>query len=454
MAKAGISDVAAPGAGSAMLQQATADRRDEFAQTIMTRALELFRNGQLDSADVLLETMEQEQLVRPRVLHFRGLIALQLGEDERALDFLEEAIRLDPADGDAHANLGALLLKARQFQQALAAYASALSLQPAIAGAQFGLARALAASGLPDLAIDAFRDVLAIAPDLVEAAAELTSLLEASGEHHGAAVERDPPQAAERATTGSGMTDPVMAAALRMTAAPHAAEPVLCDALFVEACRHHRQGDLQRSKRVFERILAIDPGHVNTLCNLGSLELSQARVQRAQTLLQSAVTLAPELAPARIAFADALMAAGKIEQAQKQYQRALELAPASDAAHAQYAIALSEVGDLDGAMTHFLAAAKISQQQSPQFYEALGRVNAARGNAKGAEISLEHALALDPRRASAHCALGELWIAIDRAADADAAFHRALAIDPGNAAALRGIERTRSLHPLDADGAS
>src|SRR5262249_41127973 len=118
---------------------------------------------------LLFETLEAEPLARPRALHLRGVIALQRGEDERALDLLDEAIRLDPADGDAHANLGLLLLKARQLPQALAAYAAAVTIRPDSVAAQLGLARALAALDLGDFAYDAFRAVLAVAPDYVEA---------------------------------------------------------------------------------------------------------------------------------------------------------------------------------------------------------------------------------------------------------------------------------------------
>jgi tetratricopeptide (TPR) repeat protein len=228
-----------------------------------------------------------------------------------------------------------------------------------------------------------------------------------------------------------------------MIAAPSAADPALADALFIEACRHHREGKTDRAKRLFERVLALDPGHVNTLCNLGAIELGLGHAAQAQAFLQSAVTLAPELAPARTALADVLMAVGKLEQAQAQYRRALELAPMSDAAHARYAIALHELGDFDAAMTHFLAATKINQQQSSHFYEALGRTCAARGNVQGAEISLRHVLALEPRRVSAHCALGELYLAHGRRADAEASFRHALAIDANHAAALRGIEHSR-----------
>lgn len=809
MTKAGISEAQATRAGLAMLQQASAERRVEFIQSVMNRATVLFREGRIDSADVLFETMEQEPLVRPRVLHIRGVIALNRGDDERALELLEEAIQLNPADSDAHANLGLLLLKVRQYPQALAAYAAALTVRPDNTAAQLGLARTLAALDLNDFAYDAFRDVLAAAPDYVDAVIQFGWLLSDTGRHEeGVALLRealagypsredlrtvlavclfgtrdwpaawseyegrlsDPrvkkclvptdrprwqgedlagktillqseqgygdtlqfvryapmvkarggqvilrtPQAllplmqtvagidgvvndetpapafdvhlpllslplifdtqpdtvpaavpyvapdaelvarwrdhlgsysglsiglvwqgnpghlndhrrslrldllqplldcpharfvslqvgpgreqlaafddrigdfgaridttsfADTAaiianldlvitidsaiahlagamgkpvwillakgsdwrwlrdrddtpwypqarlfrqakpgdwaevvgrlraelwsSTGAGAqlpaekaVDPVMASALRMTAPPRVDDPVLCDALFVEAGRHYRMGHLDRSKALYEHVLSIDPGHVNTLCNLGALELAQGHGQRPYVLLQTAVTLAPDLAPARMALADVLMATQKTEQALAQYRKAIELAPTSaemhaayanalrklgdneqvsgmhadvakrlihqhyrkalelaphnDAMHAQYALALCEFGDLDGAMTHFLAATKINQQQSAEFYEALGRACAARSNSQGAEISLKHALALDPQRVTAHCALGDLYLALERTGDAETSFRGALAIDAASAVALRGIERVQgSVH--------
>ena len=264
-------------------------------------------------------------------------------------------------------------------------------------------------------------------------------------------------------------------------------DPVVCDALFVEGCRQHRAGNLDRAKKLFEQVLVFDPGHVNTLCNLGALELGLGHAERAYVLLQTAIMEAPEFAPARRALADVLMATQKTEQALAQYRKAVELAPASadihaayanalrklgddeqaggihpdvkkrlihqhfrkaielapynDAMHAGYAIALCEIGDLDAAMTEFLVATKINQNQSAEFYHALGRACAARGNSQGAEVSLNHALVLDPRLVPAHCALGDLYLTLDRSSDAEASFRRALAIDSVNAVALRGIER-------------
>ncbi|WP_076862725.1 tetratricopeptide repeat protein [Bradyrhizobium mercantei] len=795
-----------------MLNQASSERRAEFIQTVLDRALALFRDGQLDSADVLLETMQDEPLVRSHVLHVRGVIALQREEDERALELIEEAIRLNPADGEAHGNLGVLLLKGRQYPQALAAYTAALTLRPDNAPAQLGLARALAMLELSDFADDVFRDLIAGAPDYIDAIVDFGWLLSDTNRHDaGVALLRDAlarypmrtelrtvlavclfgigdwsaawaeyegrlsdprvnkhliptdrprwqgedlagktillqseqgfgdtlqfvryaspvkarggrvilrtpqvllslmqtvdgiddvvsdempvpafdmhvpllslplifdtqvdtvpaaipyvapdpdlvtrwrerlhdnfgdnsgrgisvglvwqgnpghlndqrrsmrldllrpllgcpgvrfvslqigrgreqladfdsrildagahidatsfadaaaiianldlvisidsaiahlagaigkpvwillangsdwrwlrdrndtpwyprarlfrqtkpgdwpeviarlnPELRSLAGAGSGLPaertiDPIVNSALKMTVPLPENDTLICDALFVEACRQHRAGKLDRAVKLFEHVLSLDHGHVNTLCNLGAIELGLGHHERANTLLHTAVTAAPELAPARIALADALIAAHRTEQAVAQYRKAielaptsvdahaayanalrklgndaqasgmhadmqkrqlhqhyrkaLELAPTSDALHARYALALCELGDLDNAMLHFLAATRINQQQSSEFYEALGRACAARGNSQGAEISLKHAVALDPQRLTAHCALADLYLMLERPDEASASFREALALDAGSAAALHGIERART----------
>jgi Tfp pilus assembly protein PilF len=805
MSKAETAEPRAPRLSSAMLDQAPAERRTELIQAVMNRGLALFRSGQLDSADVLFETMASTAAVRPLVQHIRGIIALHRGEDELALDLIEEAVKLNPADGEAHANLGLILLKHHQDPQALAAYASALTLQPDNIAAQFGLARAFSALGLIDFAYDAFRDVVARDPNYVEAVADFGLLLTDVGRHDEAVpmlrealerhfaerqlhltlagclfsagdwpeawteyewrlkdpdltkrllptdrprwqgedlagktillqseqgfgdtlqfvryapmvkargghvmlrapapllpvlrsvagidsfvetenevkqsafdvhlpllslpqifgtqidtvpampyIEPDPELVArwrQRLGDHSGVTvglvwqgnrahpndhrrsmrleslrtlldcpgarfvslqigpgqdqlkefedriidpsgeidtdsfadaaaiianldlvisidsaivhlagaigkpvwillamgndwrwlkdrddtpwypqarlfrqgrsgdwagvvrrlrtelwsfadagappspsestmDPITALARQLTVPlSRAASPVVCDALFVDSCRHHRARNLDRSKKLLEQVLIFDPGHVNALCNLGALELGSGDVELALRLLHTAVALAPDLAAARMALADALLQSKRDEQALAQYRKAIELAPGdaavhaayatalrrlgdpkqaavhfdaarrnthqryrkalqltpnSDALHAEYAMALRDLGDLDGAMRHFLVATKINQRQSSEFYEVLGRTCAAQGNAEGAEISLKHAIALNPRLLSAHCALGELYLKRGRRDDAEVSFRGALAIDPNCAAALRGMER-------------
>jgi tetratricopeptide (TPR) repeat protein len=811
MSNARDGDALGSDAALSMLKQASSERRMEFVQAVMNRGYSLYHRGQFDSADVLFETMETEPAVRPMVRHIRGVIALHRGDDERALDLIEEAIRLNPADGEAHANLGLILFKSRQYPQALAAYASALTLRPNSTAAQLGFARALAALDMVDLAEESLQDVLARVPDCVEAVVDYGALLNDMSRHEetvallrdafarrldhgelhtvhavslfalgdwpaawaeyewrlsnpqltswllstdrprwrgedlggktillqseqgygdilqfvryaplvkargGRVVLRAPqallpllrtvpgidavvgtedqappfdvhvpllslplifgtqadtvptaipylvpdrglvarwrerlgtyaglsvglvwqgnpahpndrrrsiqldhlrslldcpgvrfislqvgpgreqligledrivdagsqidatsfadaaaivanldlvisidsaiahlagglgkpvwvmlatasdwrwlkaredtpwyPQArlfrqkeaggwaemvrrlraalwalagapfdpAEEGQSAQQRTDPVAAATRRLVAVARTSDPIVCDALFVEACRQYCAKNVGRSKKLFERVLSLDPTHVNTLCNLAAVELGLGRGRRALALLQTAIVLAPNLAPARTALADALLPASKGEQALAQYRKAIELAPNStevhvayakglqklddsdevpgmdddlirrtihqhfrealelapnDASvHAEYALVLHGMGEFDQAMHEFLAATKISREQSPEFYEALGRTCAARNNSEGAEISLNHALALDPRRITAHCALGELYLALARPGDAAASFGRALAIDETNVQASHGMQRALS----------
>jgi tetratricopeptide (TPR) repeat protein len=818
--------------------QAAGVKRREYLKAVMDQALALFNQGQFDSAEILFATVAEEPAVKPLVQHMRGVIAMHLGQNERAQELIEEAIQLNPSDAEAHANLGLILLKEYQHAPALAAYAAALTLQPANVSALFGLAKAMAGLGLTDLAFDAFGDVLARAPDYIDAVIDFGSLLNDLGRHTEAvellrdaftrhpgqgeldsaltvsmfpirdsaddvgeqakaisafrdALTRHPDRAElhtmlsfclfavgdwpaawaeyewrlkdpqvnkkllrtdrkcwdgeelvgktillqseqgygdtlqfvryapmvktrggrvvlrapeplvpllrsvagldavfgakekepafdvhvpllslplifgtqidtvpapipylradpdlvrrwrKRVGTHAGLTiglfwqgnpahpndrhrsmrldamrplldcpgarfvslqvgpgqeqlkgledriadlgcemdvdsfadaaaivanldlvisvdsavvhlagalgkpawillavcndwrwlkgrpetmwypqarlfrqrkagdweevieraraelwslvgagappppDTIARAALRLAALPpRAVDPVVCDALFVEGVRHHRAKDLDRSKKMFEQVLVLDPQHVNTLCNLGALELGLGNRVRALALLERAVALAPTLAPARVALADVLLVSGRTDDAVAQYCKALDLAPNNEAAHAAYAAALRQLGDLkratvhfgeaeritrehyrkalaatpnsdrvhaefamalrnlgdlDGAMKHFQAAVSINQGQSPEFYEALGRTCAVRGNAEGAEISLKHALALNPRLVSAHCALGELYLGLGRNIDAGESFQRALEIDGACAAALRAI---------------
>jgi tetratricopeptide (TPR) repeat protein len=381
----------------------------------------LFHERRFDGADVLLATIAAHSSLTPFVLHMRGIIAMHLGQNERARQFLSKAIRANPADAEAHANLGILLLDAHQHPAAVAAYAAALSLDPRNASSHFRLAKGLAALGLADLAADSYRDACALAPDYAEAELNLGALLNDRGGD------------AEAPPSG-GMNGGSQSCRSK-------ADPVLCDALFVEGVRHYRADELGRSKKLFERVLSFDPEHVNTLCNLGTLEGRLGHHRRALELLEHAVAIAPKLVQARLALADILLACSKTGEMMAQYQEALELAPKSDAVHAALAMALEALGDHAGAMNHFERAVKINQRQSPEFYAALGRTSLARGNLQGAEISFQHALALQPKLAAAHAGLGHVWLAFGRQAEAVPSFRHALEMDSHCRSAQLGLEQ-------------
>jgi tetratricopeptide (TPR) repeat protein len=184
-------------------------------------------------------------------------------------------------------------------------------------------------------------------------------------------------------------------------------DPVLIDALFAEGTRHHQAGAVPRARRLYQQALASDPTHVNTLCNLGALEQSQGDGERARDLLEHAVALAPSLAPA----------------------------------HAGLAMALRATGDFQNAMAHFQRTVEIDRNQPAPFFLELGLTLVALDRLEGAEVSLQHAVALEDRLLLAHCALGEIYLRTNRLSDAAISFRRALAIDAECVPARRGLEQ-------------
>lgn len=172
-------------------------------------------------------------------------------------------------------------------------------------------------------------------------------------------------------------------------------------ALFAQGVRRHRDNDALRAKACFSRLLQHDPDHVDALCNLGALESADGAYERALALLQRAVQLSPDLPSARLALADTLSAAGHHDDAITQYRETIRRAPRNAAAHASLALALRAHRDLDTAIKHFELAVQIDQNQPATFYLALGQTLLSQQRLAGAMISLQHALALDPKLAEA-----------------------------------------------------
>ncbi|KAA3621919.1 MAG: hypothetical protein DWQ08_13440, partial [Proteobacteria bacterium] len=66
--------------------------------------------------------------------------------------------------------------------------------------------------------------------------------------------------------------------------------------LFVQAVKHHTDGNLPQAQAHCNKVLAIDPRHVGTLTNLGILAMKFRQPELAVELMQKAVQIEPESA--------------------------------------------------------------------------------------------------------------------------------------------------------------
>jgi protein O-GlcNAc transferase len=102
-------------------------------------------------------------------LHLAGLLALQAGLNEAAVDILSSAIRLNDRIPDLHSCLAEALQRLGRFDEAITYYRRALALDPDYVEALYNHGNILLRLKRCDEALTSYNRALAIAPEFVEA---------------------------------------------------------------------------------------------------------------------------------------------------------------------------------------------------------------------------------------------------------------------------------------------
>ena len=97
-----------------------------------------------------------------------GAAYRRLGEDEKARESFDQALRLNPNQSNAYVGLGQLLEKQNRLDDAITNYARAVELRPTDMGFLL-LGRVLERAGRPTEALVAYQSALRLSPDLPEA---------------------------------------------------------------------------------------------------------------------------------------------------------------------------------------------------------------------------------------------------------------------------------------------
>jgi protein O-mannosyl-transferase len=189
------------------------------------------------------------------------------------------------------------------------------------------------------------------------------------------------------------------------------------------------QKRLDAARFHFDRALQLEPKHGHALSNLGSWYLEAKEPQQALAYVDWALEIMPGHAKSVYNRALALASLGRSDDAIQEYLRALKLDPKMPNAYNNIGHIELTRGNLDTAVDFFIKAIDL-EPTSSSAYTNLGTVYAQREQYSVAADYYEKALKFAPSQIDAHYNLGISYAMLGRLDEAVNAYRRCLEFDP------------------------
>jgi tetratricopeptide (TPR) repeat protein len=222
------------------------------------------QSGDLAMAENLYRQLLEADPGHVDAWHLLGLIAVQVGRHDVAVEYIGQALRLKPECAEAHSNLGFVLYKQGKLAEAEACFRQALCLQPGYADAYINLGNVLRDQGKLDEAEAVYQEALRLKPGCAEAYNNL----------------------------GNVPLD---------------------------------QGKLAEAEACFRQALCLQPGYADAHNNLGNALREQGKLDEAEASYREALRLKPGFAEAYNNLGIALGDQGKLAEGEASYRQALRL---------------------------------------------------------------------------------------------------------------------------------
>ena len=137
-------------------------------QEYLNQAIQFHGSGDLKSAEAMYRKVLAVAPKQPVALHYLGVVALQMGQIQPAIELINQALRVTPQDIDALSNLGNAYQAAGDYEKAITQYQKALAIKPDIAMIVANLGNARSQLGLYEAAEKDYSHALKLQPDLFE----------------------------------------------------------------------------------------------------------------------------------------------------------------------------------------------------------------------------------------------------------------------------------------------
>jgi len=295
-------------------------------QAKFAQGLEQLRKGNPARAEAICKQVLKRQPNHFDALHLLGVIALQTGRPQLAVDFLRKAIEVDQDVAEVHSNLGNGLRDLRRQEDAIASYDKAIALQPDYAYLSYNRGIALRELNRSEDAIASYDKAIALRPDYAEAY------------HNRGIAQRD------LMRPGDAIASYDTAISLR----PDYAEAY--------SNRGNALSDLKRQEDAiasYDTAIALRPDYAEAHSNRGNALCELMRQEDALSSYDTAIALRPDYAEAHLHRGIALCDLKRHEDAMASYDTAIALRPDYAEAYNGRGKVLGELNRLEEAIESF-----------------------------------------------------------------------------------------------------
>jgi predicted O-linked N-acetylglucosamine transferase (SPINDLY family) len=378
-------------------------------------------------------------------LHLLGLVAYQSGRNDLAVDYIGQAVRLQPNSAATRCNLGLAFLAQGKLDEAAVSLLEAIRLNPQYVLAHNNLGSVFKDQGKLDRAVASWRHAIRVKPDFAEAHSNLGAALLAQGKPAEAtaslqqAVRYKPDYAGAHCNLGiafanQGKLDEAVASYRR---AVHL-KPDYAAAHNYLGMTLVQQKKLDEAAASFRRALALQPNDSDAHFNLATVLKLQGKPDEAAASYQQALRRKPDFVAAHVRLGLLLAEQGKPDEAATCYRRALELRPDDVDALYNLGSALKDQGLLDEAVASWRQALRLK----PDLAEAHNNIAVAlmeQGKPEEAVPSLRLAVHYRTDYASAYSNLGTALKDLGQFEEAVASWRQAVRLRPGDAATVGAL---------------
>lgn len=283
--------------------------------------------GRLDEAQFAYRSLLELDAQSVDALHLLGVVALQKGEVDAAIDFIARAVALRPDVPEIQNNLGNALRTAGRDAEALARFERALALRPGFFEALNNQGSALRALGRSAEAKAVLNAALAARPNSADVVMNIGNVLKDEGQFNEAIEQFDralvlSPQLADAwsnraaALIALGRPEEGLESVTRALSL-HSGDPEFWTN-FGHALTD--LGQFERAKDAFEHAITLRPDYVLALCNLGVVFVHLKEFDRAVEVYERALAIDPESQVARFGLSLVLLRRGDYERGWSLYE--------------------------------------------------------------------------------------------------------------------------------------